>query len=70
MLINQSNKLASQLSESVVQLRVFLQHHLHLLFGIQLSNQPVTWQLLQCILWSWSRQPPELQTECQNGKEM
>jgi len=22
------------------------------------------------ILWSWSRQSPKLQTECQNGKEM
>jgi len=35
---------------------------------MQLSNQPITWQLLQCI-WSWSRQSPELQTDCQNGKE-
>jgi len=36
---------------------------------MQLFDQPITWQLLQCILgvWSWSRQTPELQTECQNG---
>jgi len=36
---------------------------------MQLSNQPITWQLLHLGVWSWSRQSPELQTECQNGKE-
>jgi len=26
--------------------------------------------LMHLGVWSWSRQSPELQTECQNGKEM
>jgi len=24
---------------------------------------------MHLVVWSWSRQSPELQTECQNGKE-
>jgi len=35
-------------------------------------NNPIGGELYDdktLILWSWSRQSPELQTECQNGKE-
>jgi len=61
---------------NIVNILVYIHVYTHLkdyYFSLmQLSNQPITCQLLQCIylwVWSWSRQSPELQTECQNGKE-
>jgi len=39
---------------------------------MQLANQPI-WHMavasMHLGVWFWSRQPPELQTECQNGKK-
>jgi len=55
------------LTTSVRCFYVSVIHLIHQLI-MQLSNQPITWQLLHLGVWSWSRQSSELQTECQNGK--